>query len=103
MDRQQPFMNRDMRTLHHGASAAGELLAAIVAEEVPGLRLALHTVNLEGAAMRARYFSRPAGGFQMGNGGGFVSELWGGQIGGSGHGNLLCPRMSHIPAAKSSI
>ena len=42
VDRQQPFMNRDMRALHDGAGAGGELVAAIVAQEHSGLRFAAH-------------------------------------------------------------
>ena len=42
MDRQEPLMDRDFRPFHDGAGAARELVAAVVAQEHPGLRLAAH-------------------------------------------------------------
>ena len=53
VDRQQPFVNRDMRALHDGAGAASELVAAVIAEEITGLRFAAHAADVDRTAMRA--------------------------------------------------
>jgi hypothetical protein len=53
--------------------------------------------------MRADHFVRPTGSLDMGNGGIFVGELGGEQIGVVGHGYLLCPPGCPKQLAKSSI
>src|SRR5271154_5706885 len=58
---EQPSVQRDVRPLHHRASAAGELVSAVAAKKITGLRLAGHAHDIEGTAMRANDAIRPAG------------------------------------------
>ena len=52
MEGEQPLMQGNVAALHDRASADSEFVAAIVAEEIDGLRLALEPRNAERAAMR---------------------------------------------------
>ena len=82
VERKQPLVERDMRALHDGASAARELVAAVAAEEHTGLSFAAHTHRVERAAMRAVDLTiGPAGRLDMALGGGFVRENLAGQVG----------------------
>src|SRR3569833_495905 len=82
VDCEQPLMNRDMRTLHNRASAAGELVAAVVAEPITGLGSAFHLTDGERATVRAMSASDgPAGFLKMGDCGGFVREFGGVNVG----------------------
>ncbi len=82
MNSEQPLMQRDVRALHNRASAAGEFVAAIVAQEHTGLRLAFHAADVERPAMRAVHIAvRPARGFDVRAGSVFVMEARGGKIG----------------------
>src|SRR5262249_2501440 len=85
---EQPLMNGDMRALHDGAGAASELVAASIALEITGLRLASHPGHLNRSAVRAERGIRPTGFLQMGDCGFFVGEFGGVNV---GHGYLLGP------------
>ena len=56
---EQPLVKRNVAALHHGAGANGELVAAIVAEEHPGLGLAAHALHTLRGAVRASDAMRP--------------------------------------------
>ncbi len=43
---EKPFVQRDMRALHYRTGSAGELVAAIVAEEITVLRLPSHAMHV---------------------------------------------------------
>jgi len=87
MDSEKPLMQRNVRALHHRASAARELVAAVVAQEHAGLRLPAHAANGERSAMRASNGAiRPARGLDMLAGGVFVMEAG---FGKANHWNLL--------------
>lgn len=82
MDGEQPFMERHMRALHDGSSAASEFAAAFVAEEHTGLRLTGHAADLVGTAMGASHEAAgPARGFDMLAGGVFVMKAGFGKVG----------------------
>lgn len=74
MDRQQPLVERNVRTLHHSASAASELVPAVVAQKHSGLRFTGHAMNIERTAQRAVHFVRPAGRFDVGASGILIRE-----------------------------
>jgi hypothetical protein len=89
MDCEQPLVERDMRPLHNGPGAARELVAAIVALEHPGLRLACHPMNRKRAAMRTNNVAiRPSRTLDMSDCGVLAMEMLGGKV---GHGNLQRP------------
>ena len=69
-----------MRAFHDRASAAGELVAAIVAEKHTGLRLAAHAAHMVRATVRAGHAVRPARGFDMRQRLGFVVKDWSGDV-----------------------
>ena len=67
-------MQRNVAALHDGAGANRELVAAIVAKEHTGLRLAAHAGDVDGATVRAHRLAIPARGFDVGLRLGFVVE-----------------------------
>ena len=87
---EQPFVERHMATLHDGAGADGELVAAVAAEPVTGLGLAAHLHGVRAATMGAeRLAVRPAGAEDMLFGLGFIMED---RIGDADvHGGFLLP------------
>lgn len=80
VDGEQPLVQRDVRAFHDRASAAGELVAAIVAQEHSGLCLAFHAADVDRSAMRAGHTIGPARGFDMRSGGVFVMEAVCGKV-----------------------
>jgi len=74
MRSEQPLVEGNVRTLHDSASADGELVAAIVAEEHASLRLAFHAANANRTTVRASRLTIPARGFNVGERLGFVVE-----------------------------
>lgn len=66
MRSEQPLVQGNVAALHDRASPDGELVAAIVAEEHPGLCLAFHPANAERATVRAGRLTVPARDFDMG-------------------------------------
>ena len=76
--RQQPLVQRDMRTLVHGTHGRCERLAAILAlVEARARRLALHQRGItDRAAMRADATICPAQRFKVEAGGVFIVEDW---------------------------
>lgn len=78
---EQPLMQRNVRTLHNGSGAAGELAPAIVAEKHAGLLALFHAAHDERSAEWAGDAIRPARGFDMLAGGVFVVKAGGSQIG----------------------
>src|SRR5947209_8595885 len=100
MCREQPFVQRNMRTAENRICADGEFVAAVVAKEHTGLRLAAHLVDVERTTERAVNPVGPAIGLHVGRGLGFVvkdrvCEVY-------GHRYLLCPVILHPTLAKSS-
>src|SRR5436190_16476234 len=73
---EEPFMERDMRTLENRSGANRELNAAIVAEKHPGLRLAGHAMDVEQAAKRAVDLIRPAISLHVRRSLGFIVKNW---------------------------
>lgn len=57
---QQPLVQGNVAALHDRAGADGELVAAVIAEEHPGLRLACHPRNMERTTVRAARLAVPA-------------------------------------------
>lgn len=90
MEGEQPFVQRNVRSLHDRAGANGELVAAIIAEEIDGLRLALEPSDAERAAMRAGRFTAPTRRFAMCLSGFFVVEDRVGDVDGHGGCFPLC-------------
>ena len=70
----QPLVKRNVRALHDGASANGELVTAIVAKEHTGLRLAAHLTDGKRTTVRASGFTAPTLRFNVRSGLGFVVE-----------------------------
>jgi hypothetical protein len=84
---EQPLVQRNVRTLHDSASADGELVAAVIAEEHTGLGLARHAADANRTTVRAdRLAIGPARSFDMGQCLGFVVEDRIGDI----HGGFPC-------------
>ena len=80
MSGQKPLVQWNMASLENRAGSNRELFPAIVTEEHAGLRLARHLVNVQRAAVRAIHTIRPAIGFHMGHGLGFVCKNRVGEI-----------------------
>jgi hypothetical protein len=99
--RHEPLMERDMRAAENSFAADRELVAAIVAQKHTSLGFAAHAMDVDGTAKRAVHAVRPAIGFHMGRGLGFIVKNRVGEVD-IHSGTPVLPPLSHIPDAKSS-